>query len=350
MHLIFRQHIPLVTMSKIVKLLFLCMLIFGQSYAQGLHFSQYYNAPQLLNPANTALMPMEDFSIGANYREQWTNVPAPFTTFAAHGDLQLMRNKNLTNWLGLGIAFFSDKAGNGILSKDKVQASIAYHVQLDDYNMISAGASVGYVHRSIDFNRLTFDVQWDGFRFDRNRPQNEPFARQATNYLDVMLGVNYAFFPNENFYLKLGAGLMHLNRPNESFYSGDNRLGIRPMGNLDIIMKAGDKIIINPSVYYANQKNASELVFGSMFNANLGGEEGMNNSVMLGLYYRLGESFIPVLGMEWSRLRIMFSYDITASPLAKANRSRGAAEFGIVFKGLYGSMSKGRDNFNCPRF
>lgn len=339
------------TMIKSFSLLLSALFLHSIAGAQGIHFSQYYNAPQLLNPANTALMPQEDFSVGVNYREQWTSVPAPFKTFAAHGDLQLMRNKNLTNWMGLGVGFFSDKAGQGILSLDKIQASIAYHVQLDDYNMISAGASVGYVQRSIDFSRLTFDVQWDGFRFDKNRSQGEPYARQSTNYLDVMLGINYAFFPNEDLYIKAGAGLMHLNRPNESFYYSDkNRLGMRPMGNLDVLWKAGSKFIINPSLYFAHQKGASELVFGSLFNSSIGSENAMNNALIYGLYYRLGESFIPVVGMEWSRFKVMCSYDITASPFAVANRNQGAFEIAVSFKGLYSSMSQGRGGYNCPRF
>lgn len=316
---------------------------------QGIHFSQFYNAPQLLNPANTGLMPMEDFSIGANYRDQWTTLPAPFKTMAAHGDLQLLRNQNQTNWLGIGAAFFSDKAGQGVLSLDKFQASIAYHVQMNEDHMISAGASVGYVQRSIDFSRLTFDVQWDGFRFDRNRSQQEPYARTATSYADVMLGVNYAYFPHEDFYMKIGAGLMHLNRPTESFYSSENRLGMRPMLNVDVLWKTAERFIINPSLYYAHQKGASEIVFGSLFNTAVG-ELGLNNSIVYGLYYRLGESFIPVVGMEWSQFKLMFSYDITASPLSTANRSRGAAEVGIVFKGFYNAVSRGRDSYNCPRF
>lgn len=336
-------------MHKILILLGFCLLTASGIKAQGVHFSQYYNAPQLLNPANTGLMPQEDFSVGANYREQWTAVPAPFKTISAHGDVQLMRNKNLTNWLGLGLAFFSDKAGQGVLSLNKFQASLAYHVQLDQYNMISAGVSVGYVQRSIDFNKLTFDAQWDGFRFNSANSQQEPYTRQSNSYLDVMLGVNYAIFPNENFYMKVGAGLLHLNRPKESFYEGDNRLGMRPMANIDVIIKTGENFILNPSLYYCNQKGASELVFGAMTNTNIGGANELGNSLLVGFYYRLGESFIPVAGIDYNRFKILFSYDITTSPFSVANRSRGASELGIIVKGFYGSISRGRNNYSCPR-
>jgi type IX secretion system PorP/SprF family membrane protein len=320
------------------------------SFGQGIHFSQYYNAPQLLNPANTALIPTEDYQVGVNYREQWSNVPAAFKTIAAHGDFQLLRNKNLTNWMGIGVAFFSDKAGAGILSLDKVQASLAYHVQLNDYNMISAGISGAFVQRSIDFSRLTFDAQWDGMSFNKNLAQQEPYATNRVRYADVMLGVNYAYFPNPDFYLKIGAGAQHLNRPNESFYRQENRLGIRPMANVDALIKAGDKFIINPSLYYAYQKKASELVAGALFNLNVSSMDRANNQMIMGVFYRWNESFIPVVGIEWTKMRLMCSFDATTSGFSKANRSFGAIELSLSFKGLYSSISGGRDTYNCPRF
>ncbi|HRP90458.1 MAG TPA: PorP/SprF family type IX secretion system membrane protein [Edaphocola sp.] len=317
---------------------------------QGIHFSQYYNAPQLVNPANTGLMPQEDFSVGALYREQWNSVPVPFKTIGANGDFQLLRNRNITNWMGLGIGFFSDKAGNGILSLNKFQTSLAYHVQLDDYNMLSAGFTAGYVQRSIDFERLTFDTQWDGFEFNTSNPNKEPYERKSLSYLDITAGVNYAFFPNENLYIKAGIGLLHLNRPNESFYKQKNKLGIRPMANVEIIIKAGDNLILSPSLYYANQKKASELVFGSLFSIALGNEMEFNNSFFAGLYHRLGDAIIPVIGTEFSKFRIMLSYDITISPISPANRSQGAVELGLVYKSLYSPRSRGRGSYNCPRF
>src|SRR5688572_11237773 len=82
----------------------------SQATGQGLHFSQYYNAPLLLNPANTALMPESDYRIGVNYRQQWAAIPVPYKTISAYADFQALRNKNLTNWMGLGLAFWNDKA------------------------------------------------------------------------------------------------------------------------------------------------------------------------------------------------------------------------------------------------
>lgn len=330
-------------------LYFLILLgCFQNARAQGIHFSQYYNAPQLLNPANTALMPDEDFQVGGNYRDQWSNVPAPFQTISVYGDFQAFRNRNITNWMGIGFGFFSDKAGRGVLSLNKFLVSLAYHIQMGESSMISAGLSAAYSNRSVDYSRLTFDAQWDGFSFNSDLAQNEPYALQSVNYMDLMAGVNYAFFPSESFYLKVGVGLQHINRPRESFYRQDNRLGMRPVFNADALIQINDRWIANPSVYYSSQKQASEIVGGSLFNYAISLEEG--TQMIMGLFYRWNESFIPVMGLEWSKVRMMVSYDATTSAFSKANRSYGALEFSVSYRGLYGSNSRGRGGYNCPRF
>ena len=38
---------------------------------QDLHFSQWFNAPLITNPANTGFIPDADYRLGANYRDQW---------------------------------------------------------------------------------------------------------------------------------------------------------------------------------------------------------------------------------------------------------------------------------------
>ena len=53
--------------------------------AQDLHFSQYFNAPILVNPANTGFNPDNDYRIGGNYRNQWSAVGSPYKTMSVWG-------------------------------------------------------------------------------------------------------------------------------------------------------------------------------------------------------------------------------------------------------------------------
>jgi type IX secretion system PorP/SprF family membrane protein len=319
-------------------------------YGQGLHFSQFYNAPLLLSPANTALLPDADFRVGVNYRNQWASVPAPFHTISAYGDFQAFRNVSHTNWLGIGVGFFNDRTGNGDLSLLKAQVSAAYHVQLGEYNMFSVGLGAAFVQRSVNFSKLTFDTQWDGFTFNPQSANGETYAFQKTSYADITAGVNYAWFPNENVYIKLGAGLLHVNRPSESFYKMENKLGMRPTGNLDMLFKVNDGLIADVSAYYTYQKGATELVFGTQFTYNVSPREKIPNIFILGLYHRMNDAIIPVLGFEWNKIRVMASMDVPVSGISPATGANGAFELSLVYQGLYGSGSANRSSYNCPRF
>lgn len=182
--------------------------------AQGLHFSQFFNSPLLVNPANTGLMSDHDFRIGANYRSQWSSVPVPFKSFSFYGDAQLFRRANQTNWLGLGGAVFTDKSGDGNLSLSRWEAFAAYHIELGEYQMISVGMSAASVTRSVNFAALTFDTQWDGYLFNNTLPNGETGTQTKTSFADISAGINYAIFPNELIYIKLGFAAAHVNQPN----------------------------------------------------------------------------------------------------------------------------------------
>jgi len=322
--------------------------------AQGMHFSQYYNAPLLLNPANTALMPDNDFRVGVNYRNQWSSVPVPYRTYSVYADMQALRNRNTTNWLGLGFGFWSDKAGNGDLSLSRIELMLAYHVQLGYTAMISAGLSAASAQRTVDFNKLTFDRQWDGFKFDPNLQNGENGYTARTSFFDIGAGVNLAYFPNENTYLKVGIGVAHITQPKETFYGQEHKMGIRPTGNVDLMVKLSNNVILNPSVYYTTQKGAYELLYGTLFQVNVSGggsfEQQAATSLIFGIFHRWNEAVIGTIGLEYGRLKVMSSYDFTMSSFSTANKGRGAFEIGIVYQGVYGGLSRTRQTYNCPRF
>jgi hypothetical protein len=76
--------------TPLLKSIALCcgLLFSAGSYAQDLHFSQFYNAPLNLNPGLTGVF-SGDLRFGANYREQWASVPVPYLTFSAAFDQKL---------------------------------------------------------------------------------------------------------------------------------------------------------------------------------------------------------------------------------------------------------------------
>jgi len=323
-----------------------------QSNAQSIHFSQYYNAPMLLNPANTALLPNNDYRVGANYRTQWASVPVPYTTFSAYGDLEAFRGESGTNWLGIGAALFTDKAGDGNLAMTNMAAFLSYHLMMGETFMASVGGSAAYVQRSVDYDKLTFDAQWDGFGFDSKLPSNEMKGVIKTNFMDVSAGINLAYLPNDNVYAKLGFGIANINQPKQTFYGQDAKVAMRPTANLDVLWRLGKTVILNPSVYYTTQSKAYEALYGTLVRINLTPERegGANNQLILGGYHRLGDAAIGVVGVEFVGIQIMANYDYTISSLGNYNKGKGALEFSLVYQGLYNRGNGGRNNIHCPRF
>lgn len=319
----------------------------GMVYAQDLHFSQYFNAPLLVNPANTGFDPNADYRIGVNYRNQWASVMNnPYKTFSAWGDVQAFGNQFDDAWIGIGGVILRDAAGAGSLTSTKAYASVAYHQVLGLNSLISLGFNAGWVNKKIDFSKLSFDNQWNGQFFDnKNIPSNENFAYDQVNYLDVSLGANYAYFPTDNIYINGGLSAMHINRPVESFFDAskvDTRLSVRYNAFLNALIKLNDNWILNPNVYYSQMASAKEMVAGMNAAYNLSGDGAMQ--VIGGIYMRSDDAVIPMLGYQWGGMKLTVSYDATISALGSYNSSRGAYEFSLVKAGVFGAQKA----VKCP--
>lgn len=338
-------------MKKIISIFALSAFSAVSCFAQGLHFSQYYNAPMLLNPANTGFIQSNDWRAGMNFRNQWATVPVPYSTFSTFADFSLMKDKWETSWLGTGLAVWRDVAGNGNLALTKAQANLAYHILISDRSSLSLGMGAAYNQRSVDISKLTFDVQWDEFNFNQNVSNQENFTRQKSTFLDLSAGMNYSFYNNDNFYIKISAGASHINQPIETFYGESNKRGLRPIGNLEIVYKASDRLMISPSVYYTRQKKASELVFGSLFNINTeSGVSLLSNEIILGAFMRSKDAIIAAAGYKFKSSQFMFSYDHTISDMAQGNSGLGAFEISMIFQGNYRRGNDLSKTYGCPRF
>ena len=325
------------------------------SYCQSIHFSQYFNAPMLINPANTGLMPEYDYRLGLNYRNQWGAIPVPYNTFSGFADLKVggnNQNKTSNNWLGVGFAYFYDKAGDGNLSFSNIQASLAYHLQMGEYTMLSLGFSGATVSRSVNYDMLTFNDQWDGFTFNAQIPNGEKLGIIQTNYVTGAAGLNFAWYPNDDVYCKFGGGVSNINQPVETFYAGTNKIGIRPTGNIDLFFHTGNTVTINPSAYYTSQKGASEIVAGTLIRFNLSGYyEEIVTQLILGGYLRVGDAVIGVVGIQYANVQFMANYDYTISTLAPYNNAYGALEFSLIYQGVYGRNKNSiKKTMGCPRF
>jgi type IX secretion system PorP/SprF family membrane protein len=325
----------------------LCSIIYLNASTQGLNFSQYFNAPLLVNPANTGFNPDNDYRIGGNYRNQWASVGTPYKTMGIWGDTKLFANRFENGWMGIGGSIMKDVAGSGSLSATSATISLAYHQMLGYKSLLSAGFSTGIVAKRIDISKLIFDQQWNGQFFESTIPSNEPFAFSQAGYFDLAMGLNYALFASENAYFNAGISVMHLNRPKESFYAAsvtDSKIDMRFTFFANASIKVQDMWIVNPNIYVSTMGSAKEIVLGMNANRDLSGDGAQQ--LIVGLYYRNMDAVIPVVGYQINDLKITVNYDATISSLKSLNGSRGAYELSIVKHGIFKS-SLGK-SVKCP--
>ena len=208
------------------------------------------------------------------------------------------------------------------------------------------------VQRTVDLSKFSFDAQWSGFSFDRSLPNGERSANGTAGYFDLGAGINYAIYPSELVYIKFGTAFAHINNPKESFYGQSNVVGMRGTGYIDVLARVGDRVVVNPSLYFTEQSGANEFVYGTLVSFLMGDNNTTGGSFITGIYNRWNDAVIGTFGYEWRDIRFMASYDYTISQLSPYNNHYGALEFGIRYQGSYGAGASRRElrSLNCPRF
>jgi type IX secretion system PorP/SprF family membrane protein len=217
---------------------------------------------------------------------------------------------------------------------------------LGQNSLLSAGFNVGWVSKSIQFDKLTFPDQFNGHFFDGNLPTGSVLTNNSVNYPDIQIGLNYSYFATDEIYLSAGYSMSNVTKPKASFLGDDinGRLDHKHTCFLDGIIKTGRSLLIKPSLLYANQAGADVWNAGALAEIKFGKEK--TGSITGGLFWRNKDAIIPAIGIQIKRISIHFSYDITQSDLRNYNNGAGANEFSLMNLNNYGE--KPIRELDCP--
>jgi type IX secretion system PorP/SprF family membrane protein len=334
-----------------VKILILVTMLFATMFvkAQDIHFSQFNAAPLLLNPAFTGVNGC-DYRFAANYRTQWGGI-APFRTVAASYDMAIAKKKTKSkgNFGGVGISFFSDRAGDLALSTNQVNISASYTMMLNKKGSqsITAGLYGGMGNRSIDVSKAQFDSQFGAGGFDANRPTMENLSTNSIWYADAGAGLLWNYNVNKKSNVYLGLATWHVSQPNLSFFKDVNEeLFIKITMHGGAHFKIANQFYMLPGFMYLKQGPHSQLNVGTLVRWGKSLTPRDNTSVYFGAWYRLKDAVIFATRVDFNGLSLGFSYDVNISKLTVATKGNGGPEVSLLYTGCF--KSKKNNTRFCP--
>ena len=313
--------------AKILLMLF----IVNQIDAQDLHYSQFYNSPLNLNPAQTGVFNGSQ-RYNASIRDQWRWVPVPWFTFSGAYDMNFLPIES-KNFYGLGINFNYDKQGDSRLVLAALNISGSITRELNKSNFISLGALVGGARRGFNLKDLTWDRQWNGDAFDPALGSGEVFDLQAVTFVETGAGINYRLQKSSRTKIDLGIGALHLYQPKTNFYNVENkRLPLHLTFSAQGSLKLANHFDLLINGMHQIQAKYMETLAGGLIRSYVSRKRGKELTVDLGLGYRTSGSFFPTVAFGFSNWYISGSYDIDRTQFNQVlSNNRGGPEIHLRY-------------------
>ncbi len=300
--------------------------------AQDIHFSQYWNTPIDISPALVGV-DKEDTRVFGAYKSQWQSVPVGYTTFSGAMDTKWNAFNSSNGFVGLGLLFNHDQAGDGDWTLTDVSGLFSYTQQLSTGIFASVGGRIGFGHRSFKLQDLTFDNQFNGEFFDPGIATGENFTDTQTFFLDTGIGFNL-HLQKDDYRSKLDVGLAlhHLNTPSQNFYANSTidipiRKDFYAMG----VLKLKEKFDLLANGLFRFQDNYQEIVLGAALRIHLNTTKTKELALDLGANVRTGDAVLPYVGLLYHQWRFGFTYDINTSPFSPATSNNGGPELVAIY-------------------
>lgn len=306
----------------------------GALFAQDSNFSQFFANPLYLNPALTGTSELSRTTI--NYRNQWPQKGATYTTYSVSYD-QLLKNSKT----GLGFQMLRDQELNHVINKNSASLFYSHHIQLGIESFMTLGMQGGLTLKQFNINHLVFPSDIDQLSGETTEYITAGYSDEKKLYPDFAVG---AVGQHDEYFW--GAAVHHLTRPDESISRGDQK-GKIPV---KVTLHAGGMMFrlhhgllsriftLSPNILYQQQGSFKQLNFGFYL---------VEKSFLIGGWYRNNldvrpDALIAMAGFTAGKFRFGYSFDLTLSKLS--NYSYGAHEVSLMF-----GLGKKRESLHRDR-
>ena len=331
---------------QILLVLLLFILAHFKAISQDIHYSQFYNAPFNINPGLTGIF-SGDIRLMANYRSQWSSVPADFKTVTMGGDIKIRGAEISTGFFAVGFHFNYDQAGFTNLAHSNFSIPVSYTKRISRRFFTSVGFQLSSHQRRFSLKGISFDSQYTNpGGYDPNNPNNEVVNDLPNNnFIDFSAGINFRLqsladnqllYPQRNrSKLDFGLGVFHLTRPNQSFVEGGTLLlPIRISPYAYGTMMINPKLDLIGSLGAQVQDQYLEALAGISAKYHVSTDPGNEVAIQAGINLRFqdfGDAYSPTFELFYKNWRASFSYDVNISGFNAATRGNSGPEFSISY-------------------
>jgi type IX secretion system PorP/SprF family membrane protein len=335
------------------SLLILTCMANISTYAQDIHFSQFFEAPLIRNPSLAGIY-TGDIRIQGVFRDQWNSVTNAYRTGSFNAEYKLPIGKG-DDFMTPGIQLLYDKAGTVGLTSSHLLPALNYHKSLSSEKTmyLSLGFMGGMIRKSMDVSKMTTDEQYAG-EYNPGLATGELSSVPDLVTWDASAGMsfNMAFGQDNLSSMFVGVAMHHLNRPQNSFYRNIN-IELDPK----IVLSAGVNLNVNElssfviQADYSTQGRYSETIAGALYSYHIGYDaENALYTISGGAFLRWKDAVIPVIKIDKQPLSIAISYDVNVSQLKTSSQGRGGFEISFAYIGFLDRYNGSRDKILCPRF
>ena len=316
----------------IVKFIAVITIVIGlpmETKGQDFILSQPYNNSTIVAPSFAGLT--NGGRVALAYRNQWPGLSQfnTYVTYIAAFDYFLHEFNS-----GIGALILNDVQAGGLVRSTEGALQYNYRVQLGGRHgnvFFRPGVQVKFMHKSLDFSRFIFseNIAVDGTILGNGTPFD--VERESYNKLDAAFS---SLFYNKHFWA--GFNIDHLIPTNVSFLNQSAKIPMR------FSVMAGYNLIYQQSGW---RNPYDDLVTFSILLQN----QGQFNQMDLGVawtksVFQVGAAFrgfLPVstitahdafifsLGLNMEQFKVVYSYDVSLSPLHSV--SAGSHEISLQF-------------------
>ncbi|MBK9284666.1 MAG: PorP/SprF family type IX secretion system membrane protein [Sphingobacteriaceae bacterium] len=318
--------------GKSAKYLVFSFLFLSEvTFSQDIHFSQFDGSLLNITPAFTGMF-NGDFRASAIYRSQWQSVPVPYSTLSMSGEALLKPARLEKDMVGVGLTFNNDVAGDARYGTTQIYASGSYiHALRKDSSLfMSMGANLGFCRVGFDYDKMTFDNQFDGTQYASSAPTGERFNLTNYNYGDINLGAAVQYRHKYKHFFTIGTGLMHLNNPVITYQGNQlSRLDFKTINYIKYSVILNLKVDLIVDAMINGQGKYLEIMPHSSVKYYFNRDN--NKAILGGLSLRARDAVILRLGYHDKMLQSGIAYDINVSNFTPATNRRGAFELFVIY-------------------